>query len=179
VKALAGRINLSEGQLYSSAITLAVAVLLMTGLGNMHGVVSTSLSQAPLALPPAPSLPDVAVPRRSPTPAPNPAPTVPPPMMLPAPAPAFAPTSLPPLSDTSFGPGPTPTASPTPSTTPCAAKPADDQVRAGLETANDVAGGGLPVDQILAILTAVDGCTGPSPSASPSPVPSLSVPSKP
>jgi predicted component of type VI protein secretion system len=172
VAALAVRARLTEGQLYSSVITLVVAALLATGLGDVHGVVSSALSQAPLALPAAPAaaLPPITVPTpvaAVPAPAPMRAPVQTAPSyagFLPQPQPAPSPQPPP--------PSPAPSATPTASPSPCTAQPVDDAGRQAILTADAAAGGGLPDEQLLTLLHLVTGCPA---AGSPSPQPSTAA----
>jgi hypothetical protein len=163
--ALASRARLTEGQLYSSVITLALAGLLATGLGGIHGVVSSALSTAPLApLPPA-ALPPDAVSSAAPVvPAPRPQPAA----EAPSPYDAFAD----PLPQPAPYPEPElsaqPSSSPSPTPAPCTAQPVDDAGTQAILMADAAAGGGLPDQEMLAALHLVTGC---SPSSSPSPAP--------
>jgi hypothetical protein len=166
--ALAARARLTEGQLYTSVITLAFALLLATGLGNVHGVVSSALAQAPLApLAPLPAaqLPPMAVPAAPSAPAASFAAAPAPYVAAPLPQPFPAPSPLPPYSEP---PAPAPTSSPSPQPSPCTAQPVDDAGRQAILTADAEAGGGLPDEQMLQLLHLVTGCSS-SASASPSP----------
>lgn len=161
VERWAGRAGLTEGQLYTSVITLAVAALLATGLGNVHGVVSSALVQSPLAaLPSAPSavLPPIVVP----TPAALPPPLPPPPYETAAGGPLAAPQGPPPGSDPQPAPlpatSPSPEPSPTPSASPCAAQPVDDAGAELVRAINAAAGGGLPEKDLLAAIGLITGC---------------------
>lgn len=162
VERWAGRAGLTEGQLYSSLITLTIGGLLATGLGNVHGVVSSALEQPALAaLPAAPSaaLPPIAVP----TPAPLPAPLPEPPQdMAFEEVPLTVPQGPPPGSGPQPAPfpatSPSPEPSPTPSTSPCTAQPVDDAGAELVHAINAAAGGGLPEEDLLAAIGLITGC---------------------
>jgi hypothetical protein len=152
VASLAQRLRMSEGQLYTAALTLLAGLLLLTGLGNVHGV-SGGLVAQPLA-PIAPFVDaPVVVPGPVPAPGPLPGPVgLPPVVGGPAPAPAPEPTS-------SFWTEPPPPApSPTPTTTPCDNQAVQDAGREVIETLDGASGGQLPEKDLLAVLGTVTGC---------------------
>jgi hypothetical protein len=175
VQGLAARLRMTEGQLYSATITLVLAVLLATGLGNVHGVVSSALAQPPLAPLPAAALPPVVVP--TPAPAAEAVPLSPPLMQPLAPPPAAAPpvalaepTPAPSPVPTSSAPSPSPTAQPSPSPSPgCTAQPVADGGAGVVRTLDDAAGGDLPDEDLIAAITLLTGCTPSSPSPTPLP----------
>ncbi|MCW2544136.1 MAG: hypothetical protein JWM40_1688, partial [Frankiales bacterium] len=111
VAALAARARMTEGQLYSVAITLAVAVLLSLGLGDVHGVAGSAFAEPPVSEPVA-TLPPVVVPTAAPTPA---APLLPSPSTE-GPLPSFSaepePEAQPPADPPSVLPSPSPSAAP-------------------------------------------------------------------
>lgn len=156
---LAARARMTEGQLYSALITLGLAALLATGLGDVHGVAGTLLAQQPPPVAPATAPPVVA-------PLPAPAATLTPidlPTLPGAPAPEPAPA---PQAGVVTEPEPAPlvpSASPAPTTSPgppaaCTAQPALDAVEGVLTTVNGPAGGQLPQDDVMAALGLVTGC---------------------
>jgi hypothetical protein len=167
VGAMAARARLTEGQLYTSVITLAVALLLATWLGTVHGVVSNAFAQAPLTPLPAAQLPPMAVPAATTAPATTFAPAQTPfaaaPRPLPHPLPA--PSPRPPYSEP---PAPAPSSTPSPTASPCTAQPVDDAGRDAILAADAQAGGGLPDEQMLEVLHLITGCSSGA-SASPSP----------
>ena len=158
VARLAALARLTEGQLYSAGLTLAAALLLLTGLGHVHGVVGTALSDIPVLAAPQPTFPPVVVP--------TPAPVVPGPGALPAleppltggqpvvePAPVDSPLPLP------FPqPTPAPTTPPRPPAAACTAQPAMDAARLVLTTLNGPLGGRLPDKDVMGALGLVTGC---------------------
>lgn len=159
MNAIAQRLRMTEGQLYSSIITLVIAALLATGLGGVHGVVSSALSTAPLApvvegvaapvAIPSPAAPEllapggIALPLGRPTAVPLPEPAPEPTFDNPAPV-----TSLP-------TPSPKPT---TPPAGPCAAAPVLAAGTDLLTAVNAIAGGRLPDRDVEAALGVVTGC---------------------
>jgi len=155
IRRLATLARLTEGQLYSALITLAAALLLLTGLGDVHGVVGTGLSDVPVVAAPQPTFPPVVIP--------TPAPAVPGPALLPAPElplpelpvvePAPAPTY-----DEPVPPLPLPTPTPTPKPAPCTAQPAMDAASLVLTTLNGPAGGRLPDKDVMGALGLITGC---------------------
>ena len=162
VAAVAARVRLTEGQLYTVAITLVASLLLATGLGNVHGVVSSALTQPVLELPPAQQLPPVTVPTAAPSAPPLalPEPSLPPfdtgAEPFPQPEPAPPPTTEPaPPSDPPAGPSPSPT--PTPSA--CAAQPVNDGAAQVIRLLDESAGGALPDEDLLAAIALVTGCS--------------------
>jgi hypothetical protein len=154
VARLAALARLTEGQLYTAALTLAAALLLLTGLGGVHGVVGTALSQASLPAVPQPTFPPVVVPTAAPgvqglgaLPALEPPPAVGLPLPAPSPEPTF-----------DFLPAPTPSASPSPPAAACTAQPAMDAAQLLLTTLNGPAGGRLPDKDVMGALGLVTGC---------------------
>jgi hypothetical protein len=155
IAAVAARARLTEGQLYSCLITLAVAVLLATGLGNVHGVSGAALAQPPLALPTTEPLAPVVVPEPVPT-------AVAPPLDLPlgepVPPPAEVPVVGPDLPDYSEVPvTPSPPA-PRPEPEPCDNQAVQDAGTEVITTANELSGGRLPQKDLMAALGTVTGC---------------------
>ena len=155
VKRVAALARLTEGQLYSALITIAAALLLLTGLGDVHGVVGTSLSDVPVLAAPQPTFPPVVVP--------TPAPAVPGPAVLPAPGPPLP--DLPvvepapvPTYDEPVSPLPLPRPTPSPAPAPCTAQPAMDAASFVLTTLNGPAGGRLPAKDVMGALGLVTGC---------------------
>ena len=168
---LSSRLRMTEGQVYSVVITLVVAVLLLFGLGNLHGVIGNALATEPLPLAPATApvatqAPPVAVagPSAAPLlpgdPVPNPAPA-------PAPRPTYddgAPVSVPDFPTAPAAPSARP--SPTASTSTCTVAGTQggyDQAIATLETVNGAAGGGLPAKDLELALGVVTGCNAADP----------------
>jgi hypothetical protein len=155
VASLAQRARLTEGQLYSAAITVAVALLLLTGLGDVHGVVGTALSQPPLLAAPQPTFPPVVIPTSAPVVRGLGAiPVLEPPVNegLPLPTPAPVPT----FGEPTAVPFPVP--SPSPPAAACTAQPAMDAARLVLTTVNGPAGGRVPDKDIMGALGLVTGC---------------------
>ena len=155
VTGLAARLRLTEGQLYSCLLTLVAAVLLATGLGNVHGVAGVALSQPQLVLPTTQPQPPVVVPEPVAT-------GVAPPLDLPVaePVPALEPVPVvgPDLPDYPYVPV-TPTApSPRPSEPPCDKQAVQDAGTTVITTANQLSGGRLPEKDLLAALGTVTGC---------------------
>jgi hypothetical protein len=167
--------RLTEGQLYSSLITLTVGGLLATGLGNVHGVVSSTLAQPALAaLPSAPAAPLPAIVVSTPAPLPAPLPEPPPGdafEAVPLAVPQAPPTSQSFPPPPTFGPPPTrsPAASPSPSPSPCTAQPLADAGAGAIWTLDGIAGGGLPDGDLIAAIALVTGCDPDDPDPSPSP----------
>lgn len=154
--ALAGRARLTEGQLYSCVITLGMAALLATGLGNVHGVAGLALAQPPLSLPPAVVPAPVVVPEPATPPlAGLPLPAAPGGVGLPVPAPEPAPRPEPHQPD---APGPAPSPSPTPSAPPCDSQAVQDAGTTVVTTLNGASGGRLPEKDLLAALGTITGC---------------------
>lgn len=157
---LVQKLRLTEGQAYSVAITLTVAVLLLFGLGDLHGVLSNAVAASPLPLAPAPGT--VAVPPAGPSPASTPpAPRFP--LLGVEPEPAPEPTPLPSYDVTPpvTGPSGSPAPSPTPTGSSCrldGLQGVNDTALSTLETVNDLAGGRLPSDDVAAALGVVTGC---------------------
>jgi hypothetical protein len=152
------RLSMTEGQLYSAVITLVVAVLLLFGLGDLHGVASNAVAASPLPLTPqAPGT--VVVPSPGST-----AVALPPlPVVGVAPVPAPQPEPLPSYEEVL--PAPHPTTSPAPSATPTPStcrldglQGVDDTAIDTLATANGLAGGRLPTSDIAAAIGVVTGC---------------------
>lgn len=153
VAAAAERLRMTEGQLYSALITLAVAALLAAGLGNVHGVASSVLDQPPLAL--ATTTPPPVV-----VPSPVPTGTAPaldlPSTFEPGPLPAPAPGEEPQLPQTP--PSAEPTTKPSPPQQPCDNQAVQDAGKTVITTANRLSGGRLPEKDLLAALGTVTGC---------------------
>jgi hypothetical protein len=152
---IAARLRLTEGQLYSGLITLGIAALLATGLGNVHGVAGLALAQPPLTLPTTEPLAPVVVPEPVPT-------GVVPPLDLPSgvdqplPVPEPIPVTGPDLPDYPDVPSaPTP---PTPKPEPCDNQAVQDAGTQVITTANELSGGRLPEKDLLAALGTVTGC---------------------
>jgi hypothetical protein len=176
VERLAARLRLTEGQLYSSTITLVIAVLLAGGLGNVHGVAGSALEQPLLAPEVAAALPPIAVPTPAPAPGLPPAPAALPPLLSGTvpPAPVAPSSSYYEEYAVQTSPSSSPTPSPTPE--PCTAQPAADAGAGLIWTLDDAAGGGLPDGDLVTAIALVTGCTphrpptsSPTPSPSPSP----------
>jgi hypothetical protein len=148
---------MTEGQTYSAGITLAAALLLLLGLGNLHGVAVTAVAEQPLPLAPAQPAP-VAVPPPAPS-----AVAFPPTSTLPAlgvePAPAPAPAPAPTFDEPSVipQPSPTPTAEPSTCRLPQLSGP-NDTALAALDQVNALAGGRLPAADVKAAIGVVTGC---------------------
>jgi hypothetical protein len=158
---LAQQLRMTAGQTYSVAITLVVAVLLLFGLGDVHGVVSTAVAEAPLPLatqgPAVAAAPGVvAVPPASPQ-LPIGTGGLPAPVPAPAPLPTYQDVPVPP-----FPTSPPPaTASPTPTAGSCRVdglQPVSDTAIETLQTANGLVGGRLPTSDIAAAVGVVTGC---------------------
>jgi hypothetical protein len=154
VTRLAALARLTEGQAYSATITLAAALLLLTGLGDVHGIVGTGLSQPPLSAAPQPTAAAAVV-------IPAPAPVVPGPGELTALEPPLS--EQPPMPAASavptFGqPSPTPIPSPSPPAPECTAQPALDVVNLVLATLDGPAGGRLPDKDVAGALGLITGC---------------------
>ena len=155
IAAVAARAHLTEGQLYSGLITLVVAALLATGLGNVHGVANLALSEPPLVLPT--NQPPVVV-------ASAPAGGQTPPLQLPvgvgAPGPAPAPAPWVQPDDTGFPEQPYTPYVPVPQPTkkPCDNQAVQDAGTQVITTANTLSGGRLPQKDLLAALGTVTGC---------------------
>lgn len=167
---LSRRLRMTEGQLYSVAITLVVSVLLLLGLGDLHGVVGNALASEPLPLAPAgtpttPAQPGdtnvVAGPASTPV-----LPPIVPTEPLPAPAPAPVPTddTSPPAEPVVVPSGPTPSPSASPSTcTVPGTQDGYDKAIATIETVNGAAGGGLPAKDLELALGVITGCNAADP----------------
>jgi hypothetical protein len=157
IAAVAARARLTEGQLYSCLITLAVAVLLASGLGNVHGVAGAALAQPPLALPTAEPVAPVVVPEPVPT-------GVTPPLDLPtgsgSPLPPADPVPVvgPDLPDYPEVPLPPGGPTPPPKPEPCDNQAVQDAGTQVITTANELSGGRLPQKDLLAALGTVTGC---------------------
>ena len=153
------RLRMTEGQAYSAAITLAVALLLLLGLGNVHGVAGLAVAEQPLPLAPqqpapvvvpTPSAPAVAFP-----------PTSTPPVLgvepAPQPAPAPVPTYDEPPAPAQPTPSPSPTSTPSSCRLPQLQGP-NDTALATLDQVNSLAGGRLPAADVKAAIGVVTGC---------------------
>ena len=156
IAALAARAHLTEGQLYSCLITLTVALLLATGLGNVHGVSGAALAQPPLALPTAEPQAPVVVPEPAPT-------GVTPPLGLPVGEPVPAPTGVPVVGPdlpdyVPDVPGTPTTPPPSPKPEPCDNQAVQDAGTQVITTANELSGGRLPQKDLMAALGTVTGC---------------------
>jgi hypothetical protein len=142
---------MTEGQLYSCLITLGTAVLLATGLGNVHGVAGTALAQPPLVLP-------TTAPVVVPSPA---APGLTPPLPLPEggePVPFPVPEPGGPPEAPESPPAPPPAPSPSPAPQPCDNQALQDAGETVIATADGLSGGRLPDKDLLAALGTVTGC---------------------
>jgi hypothetical protein len=155
---LSSRLRLTEGQLYSSAIVLVLALLLLSGLGHVHAVVSSALAEGPVVGGPAAQVPVAGVPT------PTAQPVALPPLDLPStgfprgpqPVPAPVPTQV---VEQPLGPTTVPVRSaPTPSKSPCALQGEYDTAIQTLRTVNDAAGGRLPANDVIGALGLVTGC---------------------
>jgi hypothetical protein len=160
---LTQRLRMTEGQTYSAIITLVLAVLLLLGLGNLHGVISSALAQAPLPLAPVVDTPVTTTPVPDASQGPIALPTADPvlpvgpgPLPQPAPNPAPQPTE----TEVPFVPEPVVTTSPSPTPTedPCQLQAASDAATDAIKTANAAAGGRLPEADVLAAIGIVTGC---------------------
>ena len=153
--AVAARLRLTEGQLYSSVITVVAAAVLATGLGHVHGV-SSALS-APVDLPALTQPATVAVPPPVVATAPQlihvtvPATAVSPISPINPPTPQWPSTSVPTQ-------GPTPTPSPTTKPTPCTLQAVSTAADSLITTLTSVSGGRLPDKDLKAVVGLVTGC---------------------
>jgi hypothetical protein len=160
VAAVASRLRMTEGQLYSCLLTLVAAILLATGLGGVHGVASSALA-TPVLQEPLAGLPTVVVPTAAPTPGLVPVPTgglgpvAGPVVNVPVPEPV-TPSEPVPVAEPTAAPRPTPKPSPTPS--PCAEAGALATTAQLLATVNGPAGGRIPDKDVNAALGLVTGC---------------------
>lgn len=161
ISTLSRRARMTEGQLYSSLITLTVAVALLFGLGDLHGVVSTTVASQPLPLSP-----------QQPAPVVVPTPTASGPVALPElPQPPITSGQLPePLPQTAPLPSydgsgpvpsePVPTTSPSPRPTedPCQLAVVNDTALQALKTVAEASGGKVPTSDLAAAVGIVTGC---------------------
>jgi len=162
------KLRMTEGQLYSAIIVLVVSVLLLFGLGDLHGVAGSALAAQPLPLAPVPSgtaAPGqsgvVAVPPGAPLPA-GPTGLFP----APAPAPAPFPTDETPAYVPSTPPTARPTASPTTPPSTCTVSGTQggyDQGISVLEQVNQATGGALPAKDVELTLGVITGCNAADP----------------
>lgn len=152
---VASRLRLTEGQLYSCVITLGVAALLATGLGDVHGVSSAALAQPPLPLPSAQEPPPVVVATPAAPPFAGPSLDLPVGVGVPAPAPIPAPWTEP---DVPVIPQVPQTPVPTPKPEPCDNQAVMDAGRTVVTTLDGATGGQLPDKDLLAALGTVTGC---------------------
>lgn len=163
---LARILRMTEGQLYSAVITLVVAVLLLFGLGHLHGVVNNALATQPLPLTPVPAATPgpsgvVAVPPGVPLPPGGPTEPAPAPAPAPFPTSDSSPIGAPP-DPHSTAPTPIPTA--TPSTcTVLGTQGGYDQAIAALDQVNQTSGGVLPAKDVELAIGLLTGCNAADP----------------